>query len=68
MPSKYADRDGDVAGITCDTQMFMGTEGRERSMVEWRILFSRGRLILEETVRLSSLGQMLVLRPATHWH
>lgn len=65
MEMVLAGRDADVAGTTCDMQMFMGTEGRERTMAEWENLFSRSRLILQETVRLSSLGQMLVLRPAT---
>jgi O-methyltransferase domain/Dimerisation domain len=65
MEMVLADRHADVAGTTCDMQMFMGTEGRERTMAEWGNLFSRSRLILQETVRLSSLGQMLVLRPAT---
>jgi hypothetical protein len=65
MEMVLADCHADVAGTTCDMQMFMGTEGRERTMAEWGNLFSRSRLVLQETVRLSSLGQMLVLRPTT---
>jgi len=56
----------DLAGTSFDMQMFMGTEGRERTKAEWDNLFSRSGLVLHEIVRLASIGQMLVLQPASH--
>jgi hypothetical protein len=53
----------DLAGASFDMQMFMGTSGRERSLAEWRALFARGGLVLEEVVGLRSFGNILVLRP-----
>ena len=46
------------------THRFQGL-GRERTKVEWDQLFNRSGLVLKETVRLASLGQMLVLMPAS---
>ena len=46
------------------TRRFQGL-GRERTKVEWDELFNRSGLVLKETVRLASLGQMLVLMPAS---
>lgn len=41
----------------------MGTRGRERTLSEWRALFDRSGLMLEEVVGLQSFGNILVLRP-----
>jgi hypothetical protein len=43
--------------------MFMATRGRERTLREWRSLFDRSGLELEEVVGLRSFGNVLVLRP-----
>lgn len=53
----------DYAGTAMDMQMFMGTEGRERTKGEWKQLAARGGLQLREIVSLASLGSMLVLKP-----
>jgi hypothetical protein len=53
----------DLAGASFDMQMFMGTRGRERTLSEWRALFDRSGLMLEEVVGLQSFGNILVLRP-----
>lgn len=52
----------DLAGASFDMQMFMGTRGRERTLSEWRALFDRSGLMLEEVVGLQSFGNLLVLR------
>lgn len=52
----------DLAGAAFDMQMFMGTRGRERTLAEWRVLFGRSGLALEQVVGLRSLGSILVLR------
>lgn len=62
MEMVLADCCADVAGTAFDMQMFMATEGRERTLAEWDQLFSRSGLKRQETVRLASLGQMLVLK------
>jgi len=48
---------------TFDMQMLVCTEGRERTLAERNRLFVRSGLELQESVRLASIGQMLVLRP-----
>lgn len=53
----------DLAGTSFDMQMFMGTRGRERTLTEWKSLFGRSALALEELVGLQSLGSILVLIP-----
>lgn len=53
----------DLAGASFDMQMFMGTRGHERTLSEWRALFGRSGLALEEVVGLQSFGNILVLRP-----
>ncbi|HEY9100335.1 MAG TPA: methyltransferase [Thiobacillus sp.] len=63
MEMVLADCCADVAGTAFDMQMFMATEGRERTLAEWDQLFSRSGLARQETVRLASLGKMLVLKP-----
>ncbi|NTV09231.1 MAG: methyltransferase [Zoogloea sp.] len=55
----------DLAGASFDMQMFMGTQGRERSLAEWKALSGRSGLALEEVVGLQSFGNILVLRPAS---
>jgi len=52
----------DFAGAAFDMQMFMGTRGRERTLVEWSALFDKSGLALEETVGLQSFAKILVLR------
>lgn len=54
----------DYACAAVDMQMFMGTQGRERTFTEWRALVNRGGLALQEVVGLQSLGNILLLRPA----
>ena len=53
----------DLASTAFDMQMFMGTQGRERTLGEWRKLFERCGLLLEEEVSLQSFGKILVLLP-----
>jgi hypothetical protein len=57
-----ADSRAELAGAALDMQMFMGTRGRERTLAEWRRLFDRCGLILEERVDLRSFAKILVLR------
>lgn len=52
----------DLTGASLDMQMFMGTRGRERTLREWRALFDRSGLTLEEVVGMQSFGNILVLR------
>lgn len=53
----------DLAGASFDMQMFMGSRGRERTLTEWKALFARSGLTLEEVVGLQSFGNILVLVP-----
>jgi len=53
----------DLTSAAFDMQLFMGTRGKERTLAEWRQLFDRSGLMLEEEVSLRSFGKMLVLRP-----
>jgi len=57
MPESRAD----LTSAAFDMQMFMGTRGRERTLDEWRSLFDRSGLALEEEVGLRSFGKILVL-------
>ncbi|MFA6310665.1 MAG: methyltransferase [Sterolibacterium sp.] len=52
----------DLAGASFDMQMFMGTQGRERTLAEWCRLIDGGGLVLEEVVGLQSFASILVLR------
>lgn len=52
----------DSAGAGFDMQMFMATQGRERSLSEWQVLFQHSGWVLEERVRLRSMGAILLLR------
>lgn len=53
----------DVAGASFDMQMFMGSRGRERTLMEWTALFDDAGMTLEEVVGLQSFGNILVLLP-----
>jgi hypothetical protein len=53
----------DLTGAAFDMQMFMGTRGRERTLTEWKGLFGRSGLELEEVVALRSFGNILVALP-----
>ncbi|HET7833131.1 MAG TPA: methyltransferase [Gallionella sp.] len=53
----------DLASASFDMQMFMGTRGRERTLVEWQRLFDESGLALKEIVSLQTFGKMLVLLP-----
>lgn len=55
----------DLASASFDMQMFMGTRGKERTLAQWQRLFDRCGLLLEEVVSLRSIGNILVLRPAS---
>ena len=59
LPEMHAD----LAGASCDMQMFMGTRGRERTLAEWNALFDRGGVTLQEVVGLQSFASILVVRP-----
>lgn len=52
----------DLTGATFDMQMFMGTRGKERTLIEWSRLFDKGGLTLEEQVNLRSFAKILVLK------
>ena len=53
----------DVARASFDMQMFMGTRGRERTLTQWKSLFERSGMVLQEVVNLQSFGSILVIRP-----
>ena len=53
----------DFSSAAFDMQMFMGTQGRERTLPEWQNLFDQSGLTLEEEVGLQSIGKILVLKP-----
>lgn len=52
----------DISSTSFDMQMFMGTQGRERTMTEWLDLIDQSGFSLMEVVGLQSIGKMLVLR------
>lgn len=52
----------DIACASFDMQMFAGCRGRERTLSEWISVIQASGLTLDETVRLRSLGSVLVLR------
>jgi hypothetical protein len=58
MPESNAD----LVSASFDMQMFMGTNGKERNMDEWKALISQSGLVLEEIVGLRNIGKILVLR------
>jgi len=51
------------ASAAFDMQMFMATQGRERTLSEWQALFDQSGWVLEEIIGIQSLGKILVLRP-----
>jgi hypothetical protein len=51
----------DLAVASFDMQMFVGCRGRERTLNEWKTLIESAELMLEEVVRLRSLGSILLL-------
>lgn len=59
MPDAHAD----LASVAFDMQMFMATRGRERTLAEWRRLFEKSGVVLQEVVGLQSFGNILVLLP-----
>lgn len=59
LPDKHVD----LASASFDLQMFMGTQGRERTQREWQHLFDQSGLRLEEQVDLRGFGKIQVLRP-----
>lgn len=50
------------ASAAFDMQMFMATQGRERTLSEWQTLFDQSEWVLEEIIGIQSLGKILVLR------
>lgn len=60
MPERHAD----LTSATFDMQMFMGTQGRERTVTDWQQVFETAGVKLTEIVHLASFGKMLVLKPA----
>ncbi len=55
------EQNADLAATSFDMQMFMGTQGRERTLSEWQDLIEESGLKIEETVGLRSFGNILVL-------
>lgn len=53
----------DIAMASFDMQMFMGTRGRERTLAQWKSLFERSGMALQELVGLQSFGSILVMLP-----
>jgi hypothetical protein len=53
----------DIARASFDMQMFMGTSGRERTLTQWKSLFVRSGVALQEVVDLQSFGSILVVLP-----
>lgn len=53
----------DIAMASFDMQMFMGTRGRERTLTQWKSLFERSGMALQELVGLQSFGSILVMLP-----
>lgn len=57
-----ADSHADLASAAFDMQMFIGTRGKERTLDQWRKLFDKCGLVLEEEVGLQSFAKILVLK------
>jgi len=55
------DTKADLASASFDMQMYMGTRGRERTLVEWLTLFDGSGVVFEELVGLQSFAKVLVL-------
>ena len=56
------DSQADAGTASFDMQMLVNTRGRERTLGEWRRLFDKSGLRLQEVVGLQSFGKILVLR------
>jgi len=56
------DSHADLASASFDMQMFVASQGRERTLTEWKSVIQASGLVLEEVVRLRSIGSILVLR------
>jgi hypothetical protein len=56
------DMQADLPAASFDMQMFATTLGRERTLAEWRRLFEKSGLVLQEVVGLQSFGKILVVR------
>lgn len=56
------EKGADVASASFDMQMFVGCQGRERTLSEWKAVIQASGLLLDEVVLLRSLGSILVLR------
>ncbi|MGC4075900.1 MAG: methyltransferase [Rubrivivax sp.] len=54
----------DPAVAALDIQMFIGTQGRERTLGEWETLARAAGLRVDEVVRMPSLGALIVLARA----
>lgn len=52
----------DLPSASFDMQMFMGTQGRERTLADWQAVFDRSGVRLLEVVDLPSFVKMMVLR------
>ncbi|MGZ8908135.1 MAG: methyltransferase [Methylobacter sp.] len=52
----------DFSSAAFDMQMFMATQGRERTLPEWQGLFDQSGLALEQEIGLQSIGKILVLK------
>lgn len=57
-----AEQGADLASTSFDMQMFVGCRGRERTLGEWNAVIQAAGMVLDEVVRLRSLGSILVLR------
>lgn len=53
----------DIAGASFDMQMFVASRGRERNLTQWKSLFDRSGMALDELVGLRWFGSILVLSP-----
>jgi hypothetical protein len=56
------DMQADLPTASFDMQMFATTHGKERTLAEWRRLYERSGLKLQEVVGLQSFGKILVVR------
>lgn len=59
------DYQADLTATTFDMQMFMGTEGRERTLNEWLSIIHASGLALREVVSLRTFGKILLTQVET---
>ena len=57
-----AESNADFVSAAFDMQMLVNTRGRERTVAQWKNLFDKVGMVLEEVVELQSFGSLLVLR------